>query len=305
MEIYLTFDDGIEPGTEDVLQVLDEMEVRATFFLIGAHLDIGFKRGSKSLLDKLRIIYEKHAIGNHSYSHANHFYSEYYKNNGVKIDIYGNRRSIVDDFENGKNVINKYLKFIDHTIDENKPFPLAKKQKIALARFPGRNSSYFGSHLYNVSKFLYQYCESDTLVYAKELFEKGYNIFGWNTEWDMTFELSQKERLLMSEQSGVGQRAFPEDTDFHQNFDMLDTENLSFDRAVEDWSTVYDKVLNSAIHKKTILLMHDRAFRKEGKTNRGNKKSNSAEQLRKLITKLKLIEDVKFRSLDEFTNEIS
>lgn len=37
-EIYLTFDDGIQAGTEEVLQVLRDTGVKGTFFLTGIHL---------------------------------------------------------------------------------------------------------------------------------------------------------------------------------------------------------------------------------------------------------------------------
>lgn len=65
-KIGLSFDDGPHPITENVLDVLQKNNVKATFFCIGTqiekHPDI-FKR----------ILAEGHIIGNHSYSHSNSF----------------------------------------------------------------------------------------------------------------------------------------------------------------------------------------------------------------------------------------
>ncbi|MCM8556897.1 polysaccharide deacetylase family protein [Sphingomicrobium sediminis] len=61
--VALTFDDGPTPsGTDYVLRVLEEKDVRATFFLIGGMVD----RNPQAA----RAIFEAgHEIGNHSYYH--------------------------------------------------------------------------------------------------------------------------------------------------------------------------------------------------------------------------------------------
>jgi len=63
--LYLTFDDGPVQGiTEELLELLEKHQVKATFFMIGARMS-----KSPDLLNK---IYEqKHTIANHSYSHPN------------------------------------------------------------------------------------------------------------------------------------------------------------------------------------------------------------------------------------------
>jgi chitin deacetylase len=61
--VALTFDDGPMPGaTEEVLSVLDEEGVKATFFLIGADLEKNPEQGRM-------IAARGHELGNHSYSH--------------------------------------------------------------------------------------------------------------------------------------------------------------------------------------------------------------------------------------------
>lgn len=65
--VALTFDDGPnEPYTSQILDLLDEYNVKATFFLIGKNVQL-YPETAK------RILAEGNAIGNHSYSHnANH-----------------------------------------------------------------------------------------------------------------------------------------------------------------------------------------------------------------------------------------
>ncbi len=61
--VALTFDDGPAPGaTEQVLSILNEENVKATFFLIGADLEKNIEQGRK-------IVAAGHELGNHTYSH--------------------------------------------------------------------------------------------------------------------------------------------------------------------------------------------------------------------------------------------
>ncbi len=67
--VYLTFDDGPSVVTGEILDVLKEKGVPATFFVIGATTERG-----KGLYQ--RIVDEGHALGIHSYSHR---YQEIYE----------------------------------------------------------------------------------------------------------------------------------------------------------------------------------------------------------------------------------
>ncbi|BAQ14420.1 putative polysaccharide deacetylase [Clostridium botulinum] len=76
-EIYLTFDDGpSDKTTEDILDVLKENDVKATFFIIGKYIE-----GREDVLK--RIVKEGHSLGLHTYSHN---YKTIYQNNKVFID---------------------------------------------------------------------------------------------------------------------------------------------------------------------------------------------------------------------------
>ena len=60
-----TFDDGVSKNFEQLLEILDEHNVKATFFIVGSTLQLQ----SNALL--LKSAHEKgHTIGNHTWSHA-------------------------------------------------------------------------------------------------------------------------------------------------------------------------------------------------------------------------------------------
>ena len=68
-EVYLTFDDGPSSNTSEILDLLAEYQVKATFFVIG-------KTDEQSQELYRRIVEEGHSIGMHSYSHD---YKQIYK----------------------------------------------------------------------------------------------------------------------------------------------------------------------------------------------------------------------------------
>lgn len=77
---YLTFDDGPSTtNTENVLKVLDDYDVKATFFIMGSQLNRNDE--SKEILKE--IAKNGHAIGNHTYSHD---YKYLYPGNVINVD---------------------------------------------------------------------------------------------------------------------------------------------------------------------------------------------------------------------------
>ena len=66
--IYLTFDDGPQPGTTDVLDVLKDESAHAIFFLTGKNaISVGGPEGQAKIV--LRTLAEGHELGNHTYTH--------------------------------------------------------------------------------------------------------------------------------------------------------------------------------------------------------------------------------------------
>jgi len=61
--VALTFDDGPTKYTDDILEILDNYEAKATFFLIGSRLK-RYASYAKQLVAK------GHSVGNHSYDHT-------------------------------------------------------------------------------------------------------------------------------------------------------------------------------------------------------------------------------------------
>ena len=98
--IYLTFDDGPSPYTEELLEVLDRYDIKATFFLSPEDTEYDFRM--------MKLIAEKgHAIGIHTHSHV--FY-----------EIYSNVESYLDDFAQAYELVYR-----------------ATGQRCRLFRFPG------------------------------------------------------------------------------------------------------------------------------------------------------------------------
>lgn len=64
-KVYLTFDAGYEAGyTENILKVLKEQNVKATFFIVGTYI-----RDNPELVKQM--VNDGHIVGNHTQSHPN------------------------------------------------------------------------------------------------------------------------------------------------------------------------------------------------------------------------------------------
>ena len=83
--IYLTFDDGPGPYTEEILNILEEYGIKATFFVTNQF-------GNQNYLKLIKLEYDKgHTVGIHTYTH--------------KWTIYSSVETYLDDFEKIQNVI--------------------------------------------------------------------------------------------------------------------------------------------------------------------------------------------------------
>jgi peptidoglycan/xylan/chitin deacetylase (PgdA/CDA1 family) len=94
---YLTFDDGPSENTYEILDILEEMDVKATFFIVGSSISADREDCLK------RMKYEGHTIGIHTYSHLcneiycsverflddfNLVYQQIYEITGERVNIY-------------------------------------------------------------------------------------------------------------------------------------------------------------------------------------------------------------------------
>jgi peptidoglycan/xylan/chitin deacetylase (PgdA/CDA1 family) len=75
-KIYLTFDDGPNKGTKNVLDIVQQEDVPVTFFIVGQHVFASI--GQNQVWDSLKMA-KNIELCNHSYTHAHNRYTKFYK----------------------------------------------------------------------------------------------------------------------------------------------------------------------------------------------------------------------------------
>lgn len=140
--ICLTFDDGPNRGTRNVLEALRSKQMPASFFIVGKHVF-----DSPEQLQTWKLLLEDTTIElyNHSFSHANNRYEDFYNNPaGVVRDI---------------RLCRDTLKFNNR-----------------LVRMPGRNSWRLGKiNITDVKK---------SKPAIDSVHQDGFLIMGWDLQWD-------------------------------------------------------------------------------------------------------------------------
>lgn len=94
---YLTFDDGPSKNTYKILDILEEMDIHATFFIVGSTITDDSEDSLK------RMVHEGHTLGIHTYSHMcneiycsieryledfNMVYQQIYDITGERVSVY-------------------------------------------------------------------------------------------------------------------------------------------------------------------------------------------------------------------------
>ncbi|MCR4797659.1 MAG: polysaccharide deacetylase [Lachnospiraceae bacterium] len=90
LKVYLTFDDGPSDNSDKILDILDDYNVKATFFVVGKEDD-----ASKAVYQ--RIVNEGHTLAMHSYSHKyasiyaslDAFEEDFYRIQNLLYDVTG------------------------------------------------------------------------------------------------------------------------------------------------------------------------------------------------------------------------
>jgi len=98
--IYLTLDDGPQKGTMNCYNLLKALGVKASFFMIGVHVDNDYDRKEVS---EIRDSYPMFLLCNHSYTHAN--YNHYHA-------YYNAPDSALRDFEKNEQKLNVPVKIV-------------------------------------------------------------------------------------------------------------------------------------------------------------------------------------------------
>lgn len=144
--IYMTFDDGPLQGTEEIIQVIDDLDLPISMMMVGLHVEAS--PANRALLRQAdtdpRIL-----VGNHSYSHAYNHYLRFYQD----------PQKVFEDFEKNQTLLNTFKKQ-----------PLLK-----IARLPGRNMWQVASRA--------RYDVKSGQSSARLLHQNGYTLFGWDVEW--------------------------------------------------------------------------------------------------------------------------
>jgi len=74
--VFLTFDDGPQPGTMNVYHNLKALGLKGTFFMVGLHATYG--KTMHDAVDTIRDAYPQILLANHSYTHARDHYEYFY-----------------------------------------------------------------------------------------------------------------------------------------------------------------------------------------------------------------------------------
>lgn len=85
--VYLTFDDGPSDNTEAILDILDDYNVKATFFVVGKDIDT-YGDAYRRIVD------DGHTIGMHSFSHN---YSKLYQSEDSFVTDYNKIHDLILD----------------------------------------------------------------------------------------------------------------------------------------------------------------------------------------------------------------
>ncbi len=142
--LYMTFDDGPIGGTENLLRVLREENVKATMFCIGREV----VRSPKLFQEELAM--PNLLVANHTYTHANGHYRLFYSNTA----------HLTADINKAQNAIGgaKYLRLCGRNVWR---LPVVKRDDWGLGRAQsGREHSKYNA-----------------------LWNAGYFIYGWDVEW--------------------------------------------------------------------------------------------------------------------------
>ena len=142
--IYLSFDDGPLGGTKNCLHICLENNIKASFFIVAQHSLAS--KSSTEMFKTLKSHYPQLLVANHSFTHANNKYHQYYTQKGMAF----------------KDIVRAQdtLQF---------PFPIV--------RLPGNNAW----ALKNIKKSTKLVKPVVGLLDSAK-----YNVIGWDVEWDFT-----------------------------------------------------------------------------------------------------------------------
>ena len=91
---FLTFDDGPSENTEDILKILKEKKIKATFFMLGSQIE--------RMPETVKKVYKAgHYIANHGYSH-------------VYESIYASPENVLDEYQRTNELVKNVLQLPEY-----------------------------------------------------------------------------------------------------------------------------------------------------------------------------------------------
>lgn len=132
-KIAITFDDGPSEKTKEIVDMLDELQIKATFFVLGCNV--------QTHQDELKYINDHHhEIGNHSYSHPNF----------KKLSV-----------QEGLEEINQTQEIVYQTIQRYPrifrfPYGLVNQEVLKKTKLP--------TVLWNADSLDWQFCDTNTII---------------------------------------------------------------------------------------------------------------------------------------------
>lgn len=166
--MYLTFDDGPRFGSDDVIDVLEEVGLsdKAAFYVVGKHIEDRLMltksewRGKRgwSFTEIVELMRSNGSlVGNHSYTHADNKYADFYGQGG---------QNVLDDFEQNAT---KLAGIFGQG---------AEGVTLKAGRLPGRDTWRVGTFSETDSVR-----NSDSSAAADLMRDNGYTLYGWDLEF--------------------------------------------------------------------------------------------------------------------------
>lgn len=278
--IYLTFDDGPNDATLNVLEVLNEQDVKATFFINPFHLEgIGDENESKALEALKLTLNTGHLVGNHSYDHMLHNCCDGNECGAKVCNRIG--RWNVDSYQD----VEKDKAYFDLAVKKTngiwpKAIEYKNYQPEKYYRLPYINNwrldDDFIGNAPCATKDSDGWCSPEkpsksskvAMLIADELYNQGGLVYGWDIDWwspiNVSHKLVARQTISQMEQCESSLLDFPCDHKKREN--------------------------------KVILLLHDFHF-EDGK--RGPGKRKGAKELKKYIVAMKK-QGYQFDTLDNY-----
>jgi peptidoglycan/xylan/chitin deacetylase (PgdA/CDA1 family) len=292
--IYLTFDDGPEPGTVEIFEALKSVNVPATFFFVGENV-LATESGEFSKLFpnaglspglfREIFLHPSFHVGNHSQTQSHQFYQSYYET-GLRVDSntyrpsatsedFG-RRSVLVDFElagmamsyalfNRSDIYPSEMKKISDYGYRGASVTSYFDSRGVIPYFPVHPSRLPGTNrwrLPNKDDEVTDWRGPDRDDEADDLADNGYLIYGWDLEWEFS-----------GDGSDMSDDVRKEFLDGLNGWWAYYGENKEKDRLSQSVDTMVDSVsdaldyfwdgtrFESSNDRQVVILMHDRQFR--------------------------------------------